>query len=109
MNTAVTPAVKTIDVNAKEWFDKVNCNSYFSARVTVNQGMQDEHTFILPFQYGYDEQYKHKAKEVLIEMGLIPNVSFYELREIGVIVRSHKESKCKKAEVKAFGQRQIIF
>lgn len=103
--TQVTPQIKTIDIHAKEWFDKVNGNSYFSARATINYGMQDEQTVYIPFEYGYGSFYEQKTKEVLVEMGLIENVSFYDLRESGVIIRSYKESKCKKSEVKQFGNK----
>lgn len=100
-----TNKVTTLDIHAKEWFDKVNGNSYFSARATINYGTQDEQTVYIPFEYGYGSFYEQKTREVLVEMGLIENVSFYELREGRVIIRSHKESKCKKSEVKQFGQK----
>jgi len=44
--------IKTIDVQAKEWFDKLNGNSYFSGIITLNFGMPDVETFIIRFQYG---------------------------------------------------------
>jgi len=47
--------VKTIDVNGKHWFDRVNGNSYFSAEVVTNYGQADAQTFVLPFQYGYGD------------------------------------------------------
>ena len=28
--------MKTLDINAREWFDKVNGNSYFSAQIVVD-------------------------------------------------------------------------
>jgi len=59
----------------------------------------------IPFEYGYGSFYEQKTREVLVEMGLIGNVSFYDLRESGVILRSHKDSKCKKSEVKQFGNK----
>jgi len=53
--------IKTIDVNCKEWFDKVNGNSYFSGEVIVNAGKKNETTIKLPFQYGYGDHYRHEA------------------------------------------------
>ena len=50
--------IKTIDVNCKEWFDKINGNSYFAGTVTLNYQMENETKFILPFQYGNGEHYK---------------------------------------------------
>ena len=55
--------LKTIDINAKEWRDKINGNSYFSSDVTLNYGMQNEETIKLPFQYGYGDQYYHASME----------------------------------------------
>ena len=40
--------IKTIDIQAKEWFDKVNGNSYFSAIATINYGLQDQKTINVP-------------------------------------------------------------
>ena len=54
--------LKTIDIQAKEWFDKVNGNSYFSGIITLNFGFPDVETFIMSFQYGYGDQYIHEAK-----------------------------------------------
>lgn len=45
--------IKTIDVQTKTWFDKVNGNTYFAQRITLNFGMDNEFEFINPFQYGY--------------------------------------------------------
>ena len=55
--------LKTIDINAKEWRDKINGNSYFSSDVTLNYGMQNEETIKLPFQYGYGDQYYYASME----------------------------------------------
>jgi hypothetical protein len=56
---------KTIDIQAKEWFDKVNGNSYFAGTITLNFGMKNEETFLMPFQYGYGSQYEQEAKAIL--------------------------------------------
>lgn len=101
MNTTeTTTAIKTIDINALEWFDKVNGNSYFAGAVTVDYGTPNEKTFKMPFQYGYGSQYEHEAKEILFNAGLIPVKSFYELRELGIIIRSNIQRGCKKSELK---------
>ena len=49
--------LKTIDIKAKEWSDKINGNSYFSSDVTLNYGMDSQEVIKLPFQYGYGDQY----------------------------------------------------
>lgn len=103
--------VKTIDINALEWRDKVNGNSYFAGTVTVNSGMPTEKTFKMPFQYGYGTQYEQEARYILAKEGLIgindyggngkhPK-SMYELQEAGIIVRSHIEKNCLKRELKS--------
>jgi len=38
--------MKTIDINAKEWFDKINGNSYFAGTITLDFGMKTEETFL---------------------------------------------------------------
>ncbi len=50
-----------IEVRAKEWFDRVNGNSYFSARVYLD----DEEIAVLPFQYGYGSHYEHMAMQAI--------------------------------------------
>ena len=103
MNTQIQPSIKTIDIQAKEWFDKVNGNSYFSAQVTVNYGMTDEKTYYIPFEYGYGSYFEQAAKQMLFKEGLIANISLYELKEQGIVIRTSKQTNCKKAEVKQFG------
>ena len=41
--------VKTIDIQAKEWFDKINGNSYFSAVITLNFGLKTKNNLNYPF------------------------------------------------------------
>lgn len=57
--------IKTIDVNCKEWFDKVNGNSYFAGTVVINYGRKDEVEINLPFQYGYGDSYRYQAFEAV--------------------------------------------
>ena len=96
--------VKTIDIQAKTWFDKVNGNSYFAGIVTVNFGMSDEKQFKMPFQYGYGDQYIYEAFTLLIDAGLIPvdwkNSPSYHARENGVILRANNQKNCKQRELK---------
>ena len=97
-----TTTVKTIDINAKEWFDKVNGNSYFSALVVINFGMEDEQTIKLPFQYGYGNQYTHEAFAQLKKQGFLADTGYAFLRDNGIIVREFKEKNCKQRDCKAF-------
>lgn len=99
-------AVKTIDINAFEWFDKVNGNSYFAGTVTVNFGLPSQKTLNLPFQYGYGDHYKDMAVKALQkEFKLTSTEEFnhiWQLRDIGVIIRTNKIENCKKRDLKEF-------
>jgi len=92
--------VKTIDINALEWFDRVNGNSYFAGVVTINYGMPGAVEFKMPFQYGYGSQYEQEARDILIKEGLIDTRYLYELKDKGIIVRSNIVKGCKQRELK---------
>ena len=96
--------VKTIDVNAKEWFDKLNGNSYFSAKVTINYGSKSASYIYLPFQYGYGDHYRDMAFRELINRGIIKNagerVSHWQYyKDNNIIARHSKQEDCKKKEL----------
>ena len=46
----------------KEWFDKVNGNSYFSVQI---EDIEKDIIYKLPFQYGYGSQSEFTIKEFL--------------------------------------------
>lgn len=94
--------MKTIDIQAKEWFDKINGNSYFSALVTIDLGLDTEKTIYVPFQYGYESHYKTVAIEQLQKDGILPNEGTLYWRwfsDNNIEVRSSKKTKCLKNEV----------
>ena len=96
--------IKTIDVNCKEWFDKVNGNSYFSGFVTINYGMKNATTIRLPFQNGYGDNYKDMAFKELIKQGYINGVSdrtsyWQYFRDHNIIARYFLQENCKKREL----------
>jgi len=93
---------KTIDIKAKHWFDKVNGNSYFCGTVTLNYGMKNEETFLMPFQYGYGE-IEHEAKAILIQFNKIsPNYeSLYTYcKRKNIILRRNFQRNCLKRELR---------
>lgn len=103
--------IKTIDVNVLEWFDRVNGNSYFAGKVTVNYGMKDSREYIIPFQYGYGEQYLTEAMKILIKkegLDIEPYAfgSFVPLwryaEENNIILRSNKQENAKKRDLMRF-------
>ena len=63
--------MKTINIQAKEWFDKVNGNSYFAGTVTLDEGLKSKEVFLMPVKYGYGNQYKHEATSILTEFNKI--------------------------------------
>lgn len=99
MNTQTQTPVQTIDINAKQWFDRINGNSYFSAEVVTNYGQPNAQTFILPFQYGYGDHYIYAGLQKLNELGLIGATNTATLRDSGVIVRNYIQKNCKKREL----------
>lgn len=56
-----------IIITAKEWFDKVNGNSYFAAKIEL-----ENKTLFIPFTYGYDETYLYKAIDLLKKGNYLP-------------------------------------
>ena len=96
--------IKTVDIQAKEWFDKRNGNSYFGGIITVNFGEEDQKQISIPFQYGYGDQYRFQAFKLLQEKNLIPkqesNVSYWRYYEDNNIITRHtKHENCLKREV----------
>ena len=59
--------IKSLTIIAKEWFDKANGNSYFSARAFINDAV-----VVLPFQYGYGDQYRQTALEAMEKEKWLP-------------------------------------
>ena len=102
-----TKEIKTIDVNAKEWFDRVNGNSYFSAEVTINFGTKEAESFKVPFQYGYGEQYLYSTLQRLQDHQGFKGSACAPLwrwcEERGIILRANLVGNCKKRDVVAFG------
>ena len=99
---------KTIDIQAKEWFDKVNGNSYFAGTITLNYGTETEETFLLPFQYGYGDEYEHEAKAILTQFNKISTdyESLYTYcKRVGIILRRNIQRNCLKKDLKAIENR----
>jgi hypothetical protein len=99
---------KTIDIQAKEWFDKVNGNSYFAGTITLNYGTETEEIFLMPFQHGYGSQYEHEAKAILTQFNKISTdyESLYTYcKRVGIILRRNIERNCLKRDLKAIENR----
>ena len=99
--------VKTIDIEAREWFDKTYGNSYFSAQITINFGMKTEKRFKLPWQYGYGEHFVYEATKLLTEKGFIKDMRYgfsTHCRDNGIILRTSKQQNCLKRDMVAWGK-----
>ncbi len=93
--------LKTIDINCKEWFNKANGNSYFAGRLTLNYGLNDAVSYVLPFQYGYGDLYMQASLKLLFNKGIINSTDMWlrELKDYGVIVRYCIIRNCLKREL----------
>ena len=92
---------QSLTITAREWFDKVNGNSYFAALVTFN-----DKQIKIPFQYGYGEQYLEATKRQLQNDGILPNnQTIYGLsrycRENNIDFHATIKRDCLKRDVKA--------
>jgi hypothetical protein len=100
--------IKTIDLDVKEWFDRINGNSYLSAKLTINYGMKDQRVYAIPFQYGYGSAPELEAAIILTSKEKIKAERYiplsYFCRENGIIYRYGKQENCKKKDVISFGQ-----
>lgn len=92
-------SLKTIDIQAKEWFDRINGNSYFDCLVTFNFGLPSQRQFMCPFQYGYGNQYEHAATEVIKAIFRVMPGTLSDLRKAGIIIRTSKKENCKKRDL----------
>ena len=97
--------IKTVDVKAKEWFDKTYGNSYFSMYITINLGRKDEYWFYVPMQYGSGDHYMYMAlKAIKKELGAFkkakaPN-SYHRVYDQYNVIASHsKQENCLKREL----------
>ncbi len=100
--TATAHKVNTIDINALEWFDRVNGNSYFAGSITLNFGQTNQEEIKMPFQYGYGDSYIYAAIKALNEGGHITATHTAELRDHGIILRSLIQRGCKKRDLMQF-------
>ena len=98
--------MKTIDINAKEWFDKVNGNRYFSAEIVIDYGTKQVKEYKLPFQYGYGSHYIDMAGEYIRKEILHkePKKKGYFIlwqycKDNNIILRTSKQENCKKREL----------
>ena len=94
--------IQEIHVIGKEWFDRVNGNSYNAVRFDVYvTGKNGERTInvVLPFSYGYGDYYMQRVSEYCLKHFGLDRMTVHSLVTSDNIVR-----KLKKSEVTAWGQ-----
>ena len=91
--------IKTIDIQANEYWDKVNGNNYFNADISINYGMPNFIRIHLPMQYGYD--YSTATRNILNELKYINTAEplWAYCRENNIILRTNKQEGCKYREL----------
>lgn len=100
-----TRNIKTIDVRAVEWFDKVNGNSYFAGSVIINYGLKNQFILNMPFQYGYGDQYRYAAfelikKELNCFKSIDDKISYWRAYEkYNIIARHSLKENCLKRDL----------
>lgn len=98
--------IRTIDISALMWMDKIAGNTYFVASVTVNYRMKGERTYPVDFKYGYNDSYQFEALKVLQSLGVIEDYKgeapWRYCQEHGIILRTFKTEGCKRAELTQF-------
>lgn len=92
---------RSVFVEAREWFDKVNGNSYFSARISIDGKV----VHALPFQYGYETKFEHEASQWLMREGYLTSAPspLWRLKYLGIDVYTVKYPATKK-DTKRFGE-----
>jgi hypothetical protein len=90
--------MKTIDVNAKEWYDKINGNTYFAGEVIVDYGTEEQARYLMPFQYGYGDQYKDIALDTLKKAlrGVSGRSLWRFCKDNNIILRTYKTKGLKR-------------
>ena len=105
--------IKTLDIQAKEWFDKVNGNSYFAAQITINFALPNEVSLKIPLQYGYGDYYLQASGELLQKLGYmkvekVPGRPLPALwrycEENKIVFRRDIQTGCLKRDVKRWGE-----
>jgi hypothetical protein len=59
---------ENIELHGRKWFDKVNGNTYFSARIVIPT-VNGIRWFSVPYQYGYGDHWVHECRAVLKRVG----------------------------------------
>ena len=94
--------IKTIDIQANEYWDKVNGNTYFNANIYLNYDSPNRVKIHIPFEYGYNSQYIQTATNKLIELKYINTAEplWCYCRQNNIALRTNKQEGFKQRELK---------
>ena len=89
--------LKTVTVYVREWFDRVNGNSYFSGVVILNDSLENEEQIKMPLQYGYGNSSEYTAMDAIRER--FPRVKWdsrpiWQLRDRKIPYSYSKQENC---------------
>lgn len=65
--------VRSVSIVAKTWRDRVNGNSYFSARITIEYTSFSTVVLYCPLRYGYGDMWQYWAAKMLAEKFELPD------------------------------------
>lgn len=101
----VSPHIRSVFVEARQWLDKSAGNSYFSARIHINGRV----AIVLPFQYGYESAFRDEAFRALQRGGLVSDQlrTLWDLRDAGVDLYD-TIYLAKKSDVVRFGKAEVF-
>ena len=103
MKKQIIKKAKCITIIGKEWFDKINGNSYFSAQILIN----NETKIWIPYTSGYGDQYVYVAYQKLKEQGYVNKETRYALtsdfKDQGINLYYCKMENCSKKDVISWG------
>lgn len=88
--------IEEIHVIGKEWFDRINGNSYNSVRfnvyITGKNGKRSINV-VLPFTYGYGDYYMQRVSEYCLKHFGLDRMAVHNLTTSNTIVRNLKKSE----------------
>lgn len=86
-------------ITAKEWFDKVYGNSYFSCRI---ESTSDKNFLVkFPFQYGYGDSARYEAVRYLQKNNLVDKEAYFHSE---LPIHYTMIEKCLKRDVVSWGE-----
>ena len=91
----------------KEWYDKINGNSYFSTRI---EDVEKDLMYILPFQYGYESQSEYVTSQLLRKLdktivhGNIKHIKKIDCSEDEVVEHGQGQEENYNSELKYYYQ-----